>query len=83
MKPTRTTNPRNARLHFSDGRVEHFDDQKLAYALWLALPKGVRAAFRGANDTRPVYLWTALTHRNRLAPKTATLFSEGEFLNWK
>ncbi|MGD0816187.1 MAG: hypothetical protein ABSA83_21555 [Verrucomicrobiota bacterium] len=57
MKPTPATDKRKAHLHFPDGRVERFDDQKLAYAVWLALPKGVRAAFRGANDTRPVYTW--------------------------
>jgi hypothetical protein len=57
MKPTRTTNPRQARLHFPDGRVEPFKDQKLAYAVWLALPPGTRAAFRGAKDARPVYPW--------------------------
>ena len=46
-----------ARIYYSDGRVEYWDDQPLAYAVWLALPKGVRAAFRGVNDTRPVYPW--------------------------
>jgi hypothetical protein len=57
MKPTRSHNPRKARLYFPDGRAEEFDDQKLAYAVWLALPKGIRAAFRGAKDARPVYPW--------------------------
>lgn len=37
--------------------VREYDDQALAYAVWLGLPKGVRAAFRGAGDTRPVYGW--------------------------
>ena len=37
--------------------VREFADQSLAYAVWLALPSGVRAAFRAANDTRPVYAW--------------------------
>ena len=46
-----------ARIYFTDGRVQHYGDQALAYAFWLALPKGVRAAFRGANDTQPVYPW--------------------------
>jgi len=46
-----------ARIYFPDGRVVHYEDQKLAYFLWLALPKGVRAAFRGANDAKPVYPW--------------------------
>ena len=50
MKPTRTTNPRQARLHFPDGRVEPFKDQKLAYAVWLALPPGTRAASFGVHS---------------------------------
>lgn len=44
-----------ARLFFPNGRIDEFDDQKLAYALWLGLGKGVRAAFRGKNDLTPVY----------------------------
>jgi hypothetical protein len=47
-----------ARVHFADGRIEHYNDQKLAFAVWLALPKSVRAAFRGANDNRPLYPWS-------------------------
>jgi hypothetical protein len=46
-----------ARIYYTGRRVQHCDDQALAFAVWLALPKGVRAAFRGANDTRPVYPW--------------------------
>ena len=46
-----------ARLYFSDGRVSHYDDQQLAYSVWLHLPKGIRVAFRGANDKTPVYPW--------------------------
>jgi hypothetical protein len=49
---------RKARIYYRDGRTEHYNDQKLAFAVWLALPKGVRAAFRGANDNRPVYPWS-------------------------
>jgi hypothetical protein len=44
-----------ARLYRADGLVDHFDDQKLAYRVWLAAPKGTRLAFRGAGDERPVY----------------------------
>lgn len=55
MKPSSRIDTRKARLCFPDGRVAHYGDQKLAYAVWLALPKDTRAAFRGANDTRPVY----------------------------
>src|ERR1035441_6253999 len=57
IKSSSRIDPRKARVCFPDGRVTHYEDQKLAYALWLALPKGTRAAFRGANDTRPVYPW--------------------------
>ena len=46
-----------ARVHRSDGRVLAFADQTLAYQTWLALPRGVRAAFRGKGDTRPVLPW--------------------------
>lgn len=35
--------------------VEHCEDDRAAYRLWLALPAGVKAAFRGAGDTTPVY----------------------------
>ena len=48
---------RKARIYHPDGRIEQYDDQRLAFVVWLALPRGVRAAFRGANDTRPVYSW--------------------------
>jgi hypothetical protein len=57
MKSSHRIDTRKARVCFPDGRVGHYDDQKLAYAVWLALPKGTRAAFRGANDPRPVYPW--------------------------
>jgi hypothetical protein len=46
-----------ARVHLSDGRVLTFTDQSLAYQTWLTLPRGVRAAFRGKGDTRPVLPW--------------------------
>ena len=46
-----------ARLHYPNGDIEPFKSQTLAYAVWLALPKGIRVAFRGANDDRPVYPW--------------------------
>ena len=48
---------RKARIYFRDGRVEHFENQVLAFAVWLALPRGVMAAFRGVGDHRPVYPW--------------------------
>ena len=46
-----------ARLYYADRRIGYWDDQALALAVWLALPKGVRVAFRGKNDTTPVYPW--------------------------
>lgn len=53
----KTQNPLPARIHFPDGRVLTFSDQPLAYQSWLALPRGVRAAFRGKGDARPVLPW--------------------------
>ena len=52
-----TIDTRMTRLHYPNGEVELFKSQTLAYAVWLALPKGKRVAFRGANDDRPVYPW--------------------------
>ena len=48
---------REARIYFPDGRVDTYADQKLAFTMWLTLPEGIRAAFRGANDVRLVYSW--------------------------
>jgi hypothetical protein len=57
MTTNQQADPGQARIYFADGRVERFSDQKLAFVIWLALPKGVKAAFRGADDQRPVYPW--------------------------
>ena len=46
-----------ARLYFADGSVDRYDDQRLAFAVWLGLPRGVRVAFRGKGDNCPVYPW--------------------------
>jgi hypothetical protein len=54
---TKLARHNKACLHFADGRIQQFNDQQLAYAIWLALPKGVHAAFRSAKDRRPVYAW--------------------------
>ena len=54
---TKPLPPPTARLHFADGRISTFRDQTLAYQTWLSLPRGVRAAFRGQGDNRPVYPW--------------------------
>lgn len=43
-----------ARIYFADGHVESFGNQAFAFAIWLALPKALRLAFRGKHDTRPV-----------------------------
>lgn len=57
MRKSQKIDTRKTRIYFADGRVEHFKNQVFAFALWLALPKGVRVAFRGAHDIRPVYPW--------------------------
>lgn len=44
-----------ARIFYPDGRIDEYDDQSLAYAVWLALDRGIRAAFRSAGDKTPVY----------------------------
>jgi hypothetical protein len=46
-----------ARIYFSNGLVNYYATNAEAYALWLALPKGTRAAMRPANDSTPVYTW--------------------------
>ena len=66
---------RMARLYFRNGAVQPFKSQTLAYALWLALPKGMHVAFRGANDDRPVYPWD-LADRPRTAPVPSSRFLE-------
>ena len=57
MNPTHATETRMARIYFADGHVESFRNQVFAFAVWLALPKGVRVALRGKSDARPVYPW--------------------------
>ena len=44
-------------IYYRDGRVSTFTDERLAYQVWLSLPRGTRAAFRGKGDKRPVYAW--------------------------
>jgi hypothetical protein len=55
MESSSPIDTRKARVSFPDGHIVYYDDPNLAYALWLALPKGARAAFCGANDPRLVY----------------------------
>lgn len=57
MNPIQSGDTSKARIYFTDGYVEHFKNQVLAFAVWLALPQGVKAAFRGVGDDRPVYPW--------------------------
>jgi hypothetical protein len=57
MNPTEKLDCSKARLYFPDGQVCQYEDQRLAYFVWLHLPAGIRAAFRGAGDERPVYPW--------------------------
>ena len=45
-----------ARVYYADS-VSEFDTDQMAYAVWLGMGKGIRCAFRGAGDTRPVYTW--------------------------
>ena len=56
-QPPQPTYPPPARIYYRDGRVVEFTQQTPAYQTWLALPRGIRAAFRGPGDTRPVYSW--------------------------
>jgi len=48
-----------ARLYYrlKDGTmvVEHYNNPKHCYNLYLCLPRGFRAAMRNANETLPVY----------------------------
>ena len=57
MDPMNAGNTEKARLIYSDGRIDCWPAalQHLALAVWYVLPRGVRAAFRGAGDARPVY----------------------------
>ena len=56
-QPPQPTSPPPARIYYRDGRVVEFNQQVLAYQTWLALSRGIRAAFRGPGDTRPVLPW--------------------------
>ena len=55
--PSTTENQPPARIHFLNGRAAEVKDQQLAHQIWLSLPRGLRAAFRGKGDNRPVYAW--------------------------
>src|SRR5437870_12693938 len=65
MKSRRRINTRKARIYFSDGHVECFTNQVFAYTVWLMLPQEIRVAFRGVNDTRPVYPWDYVEARGK------------------
>ena len=57
MKPRPGIDTGRARIYYGNGEVQHFTREVFAFAIWLALPKGTRAAFRSANDRRPVRAW--------------------------
>lgn len=45
-----------ARIYRENGTVEYFNDTAIAQKVWLSMPRGFRAAFRAAGDTRrPIY----------------------------
>jgi hypothetical protein len=46
---------RKTRIFYPDGRVVPYDDQRLAFSVWIDLPKGTRAAIRSPNDATPVH----------------------------
>ena len=46
-----------ARLYFRDGTITEYDDQCLAYAVWLAIDRDTPVAFRSKGDNTPVYPW--------------------------
>ena len=55
--PSNKRNQPPARIHVRNGRAAEFKDQQLAYQIWLSLPRGLRAAFRGKGDNSLVYAW--------------------------
>ena len=44
-----------ARIFYPDGRIDEWVDSAMAYAVYMALDKGIRAAFRAAGNKTPVY----------------------------
>ncbi len=46
---------RKAKLYYRDGTIVEYDDQRLAYAVWLATDRSTAVAFRGKGDDTPVY----------------------------
>jgi len=63
VRQRRTIDTRKARICYPNGEVERFKNQVFAFAVWLASPRRTRAAFRGANDARPVYPWDFVDRR--------------------
>lgn len=53
--PTDVGNTAKARIIYPDMKVCYYDDSKLALEVYYALGRGIRAAFRAAGDTTPVY----------------------------
>jgi len=48
-------NPAKARIYYADGTVETYENNSVAYSIYAHLPKGMRAAYRAADDLTPVY----------------------------
>jgi hypothetical protein len=48
-------NTDKARIFHPDGSVVEYEDSALALVVYYGLPQGIRAAFRAAGDTTPVY----------------------------
>lgn len=44
-----------ARIFYPNGLISSFFSSPLAYSVYIALDKGVRAAYRAAGDETPVY----------------------------
>ena len=54
-QPTDVGDINFARIFFPDGRVMCYSNSVHAVAIFFALKKGIRAAFRTRGDSRPVY----------------------------
>ena len=54
MRQSTSIDVSRARIYYPNGEVEAFKNQVFAIVVWLALPKGKCAAFRGVHDSRPV-----------------------------
>lgn len=44
-----------ARIYYPDGRIDTYDDSRLALDIYYSLDRGIRAAFRAVGDNTLVY----------------------------